>query len=209
MDVLDACKCAPSDAPSDRSLVRRLQAGQEDAATQLYLRYARRLQALALRRCSTDLACRVDPDDIVQSVFSSFFRGVTQGFYDVPTGEEAWGLLLVIALNKIRAKGNFHHAARRDVRRTPSLGNDLDNMPSKESDEASLTTLRLVIEDVLGDLPEEHRQIILLRMQEHQVEEIADRTRRSRRTVERVLQDFRHRLTTALEEDTTDGGDPR
>jgi hypothetical protein len=32
---------------SDRSLLRRLQGGQSDASTELYLRYAQRLHALA------------------------------------------------------------------------------------------------------------------------------------------------------------------
>ena len=40
----------------------------------------------------------------------------SQGDYDVPPGEELWGLLLVIALNKIRTEETFHRAAKRDVR---------------------------------------------------------------------------------------------
>ena len=39
-------------------------------------RYARRLEALARSKTSPDLARRVDDEDIVQSVFGSFFRGV-------------------------------------------------------------------------------------------------------------------------------------
>ena len=100
--------------PSDRSLLVRLRKGEQDAATALYLRYAQRLRALVRARCSSQLARRLEPDDIVQSVFRRFFRRVLQGDYDVPPGEELWGLLLVIALNKIRAWGNFHRAARRD-----------------------------------------------------------------------------------------------
>src|SRR5262249_38717285 len=103
---------------SDHSLLRRLRTGDQDAATQLYLRYAQRLQLLAPAECSAELARRVDMEDIVQSVFCSFFRGVSDGYYDIPAGEELWKLLLVIALNKIRAKGAFHRAARRDVRQT-------------------------------------------------------------------------------------------
>ena len=100
---------------SDHSLLRRLKQGEQDAATQLYLRYAQRLLALARSKTSTSLSRRVDSDEIVQSVFGSFFRGAQQGYYDVPVGEELWKLFLVIALNKIRAKGAFHLAAKRDV----------------------------------------------------------------------------------------------
>ena len=111
--------------PSDHSLLRRLRNGQADAATQRYVRYVHRLHSLA-RHLLSRLASRVDADDIVQSVFPSFFRGVNQGFYDVPAGEELWKLLLVIALNKIRAQGTFHRAAKRDVRRRHGGHDDLD-----------------------------------------------------------------------------------
>src|SRR5262245_11532311 len=93
--------------PSDGSLLRRYRRGDQAAATRLYLRYANRLRALARARCSPDLAQRVDPDDIVQSVFRSFFRRARSGAYEVPDGEELWKLFLVIALNKIRAEGAF------------------------------------------------------------------------------------------------------
>src|SRR5437867_3654775 len=106
----------PNQAPSDRSLLGRIRRGQGDAATLLYLRYADRLRALAIAQCSSDLARRVEPDDIVQSVFRTFFRRVSRGNYNVPAGEELWKLFLVIGLNKIRAAGAFHRAAKRDVR---------------------------------------------------------------------------------------------
>src|SRR5262245_43754448 len=109
----------PDDSPSapeppsaneltDRSLLRRIQQGQSDASTELYLRYAKRLMEVAASQTSADLAKRVEPEDIVQSVFRTFFRRVTLGQYTVPEGEELWKLLLVIALNKVRAAGSFH-----------------------------------------------------------------------------------------------------
>src|SRR6516225_2129441 len=110
----------PDESFSDRSLLRRFRAGQEDAATQLYLRYAGRLLALAQAQCAPDLAPRVDPEDIVQSVFRTFFRRAAQGHYEVPEGEELWKLFLVIGLNKIRATATFHRAAKRDVGVTAS-----------------------------------------------------------------------------------------
>ena len=65
--------------PTDRSLLRRLQQGQADASTELYLRYAERLLAVAAAQTSPDLARRVDPEDIVQSVFRTFFRRASLG----------------------------------------------------------------------------------------------------------------------------------
>src|SRR4051794_4952304 len=88
------------DEVSDRSLLRKLRQGSEDAARQLYLRYAERLYALARAQSSPDLARRVDAEEIVQSVFGSFFRVAGSGDYDVPEGEELsrcrWGRLLAV-----------------------------------------------------------------------------------------------------------------
>jgi len=192
----------PGEAISDRSLLRRFRSGQPDAATELYLRYAERLSALAAGQCGPDLAARVDPEDIVQSVFRTFFRRVARGQYDVPEGEELWKLFLVIGLNKIRATATFHRAAKRDVGVTASgeaFQRAAQNVAG--SDETALATLRMVVEEILATLPASLRSIVELRIEGHLVEEIARRTKRSRRSVERALQDFRQRLSKLIGED--------
>jgi RNA polymerase sigma-70 factor (ECF subfamily) len=183
--------------PTDSSLVRRLQRGNQDAATQLYLRYADRLRRLARSESSADLAQRLDPDDIVQSVFATFFRGVGKGHYDVPPGDELWKLFLVIALNKVRAKGAFHRAAKRDIRRSAGL-DALNNAPAEQESD---TILKMVIDEALAELPAVQQRIIQLRIEGHEVADIAAQVKRSKRTVERVLQDFRTRLTKLLDAD--------
>ncbi len=185
--------------PTDRSLLVRLQRGQEDAATQLYLRYADRLRALAVRQTADDLKARVDPDDIVQSVFRTFFRRASEGHYQVPDGEELWKLFLVIALNKIRTVGAWHHAAKRDARKT--AGGDIlqdAGEAAKEPDQTPLTILNLVIEELLDALPPSAKEIVTQRIAGHEVSEIALNVGRSKRSVERVLQEFREKLGASL-----------
>jgi RNA polymerase sigma-70 factor (ECF subfamily) len=183
--------------PSDRSLLARLRKGEQDAATALYLRYAQRLRALVRARCSSQLARRLEPDDIVQSVFRRFFRRVLQGDYDVPPGEELWGLLLVIALNKIRTEETFHRAGKRDVRLSTQAA-DPGLLESCAVDDGAL--LEVYVEDVLDQLPPQYRELVELRIQGHEVAELARRTGRSKRTVERILQDVRGRLRQLLVE---------
>jgi RNA polymerase sigma-70 factor, ECF subfamily len=189
------------ETPSDHSLLRRYRRGQDDAPTLLYLRYAERLRALAAAQRSPGLAARVDPEDIVQSVFRTFFRRAAEGQYDVPEGEEIWKLLLVIGLHKIRAVGAFHRAARRDVRQTAG-GEAYELALGTEAgqDESALNVLRLVIDEVLAELPPSHRPIVELRIEGHEVSEIARQVQRSKRTVERVLQEFRQRLDSQIRE---------
>jgi RNA polymerase sigma-70 factor (ECF subfamily) len=192
----------PGEEASDRSLLRRFQHGQADASTALYIRYAERLLALATAQSSADLARRADPEDIVQSVFRTFFRRASLGHYTVPDGEEIWKLLLVMALNKVRATGAFHRAGKRDVRRTgggADFERAIESLPGR--DEEALSFLRMVVEELLEEFPESHRRMVELRIEGHEVSEIAAAVRRSKRSVERVIQDFRRRLDALIGED--------
>jgi RNA polymerase sigma factor (sigma-70 family) len=180
-------------------LLRRFRRGSEDAATQLYLRYVHRLRALVRANCSVELSRRVEPEDIVQSVFHRFFRRVLQGDYDVPPGEELWGLFLVIALNKIRAEEAFHRAGKRDMRLTRSDGHaDRLLADQPREDAASYAVLQLTIDEALAQFPPGQRQMVELRIQGHDIGEIARQTGRSRRSVERSLQEARGKLRGVL-----------
>jgi RNA polymerase sigma-70 factor (ECF subfamily) len=189
------------EAPSDHLLLQRFRRGQNGGPTLLFLRYAERVRALASARTSPGLAARVAPDDIVQSVFRTFFRHAATGEYDVPEGEEIWKLLLVIALHKINDAGDYHRAARRDVRQTAggtAYEHALDSARGK--DEGAMAVLRLVIDEVLDSLPPNHRPIVEWRIEGYEVAEIAARLHRSKRTIERVLQEFRRKLSSQIHE---------
>ncbi len=188
----------PDQDVSDGSLMKRFQQGSEDAATELFARYADRVRALARARCSPDLAARVYADDIVQSVFRRFFQAARRGYYDVPAGEELWRILVVIALNKIRDARAFHTAAKRDVRLTARTGcRDvaLDKLQGKTPNQAFL---HLVIKEALDTLPAEQRRMVELRIQGYEVAQIAQKIGRSKRSVERGLQETRKRLDSLL-----------
>jgi RNA polymerase sigma factor (sigma-70 family) len=190
------------DVPSsDGSLLKRFQSGEVEAATRLYSRYAARLSSLAWTQRGADLASRFDPDDIVQSIFRTFFRRAAEGHYDVPEGQDLWRLLLVIALQKIRDTCSFHRAAKRDVRTTQSIETiDRSAASRPVPSEIGLAELKMVVDELLGGLPASHRSIVELRIEGFQVDEIARKTGRSRRSVERGLQEFRDQLGAILRE---------
>ncbi len=178
---------------SDKSLLELYRSGDQHAAIAIYSRYASRLRALATSQCAADLRVRFDPEDIVQSVFRTFFAQLREGSYDVPEGEELWGLLFVMALHKIRNQANYHRAAKRDIGQTVS-GSALEEQQFA-SDESSLQFLLMLIDDELKDYPPVNRTIVRMRIEGYDINEIVKETDRSRRTVERVLQDFRQKLS--------------
>lgn len=192
---------ASAPGPStDHSLIQRYQSGSQDAATELYQRYADRLRGLTRAQLSAGLAKQVEIDDIVQSVFGSFFRGVNNALYDVPASEDLWKLLLVIAVHKIRNAGVFHRAAKRDARRTTSADN-IEELRAPETDAgAAHVFLQLVVDEALGSMPAQQKQLVELRLEGFEVIEIAAKTGRSKRTVERLLQQARVKLGALLAE---------
>lgn len=183
----------PEPLSSDQSLLRRFRHGDDDAALQLYMRYAERLLRLARKETPNELNVRFDPEDIVQSVFRTFFRRVASGQYEAPEGDELWKLLLVMALNKVRTRGAFHRAGKRDIRKTQGLP-EASNSQDGSLEEEARNILRLSVEEIVSQQPESHRDIIRLRIDGLEVQAIADETKRSKRTVERVLQSFREQL---------------
>ncbi len=182
----------PVSASSDESLFRHLQGGSEDAATALHMRFAPRLKALAKRSCGPELAQRLDPEDIVQSVFRSFFHAAKRGFYEAPTSEELWKILVVITLNKMRTQRAYHRAAKRDVRLTPGDSEyALQAVPDGKVDHV---LLQLAVQEALEGLPPLAQQIANLRLEGFEVAQIAEKLGRSKRSVERVLHGLRDLL---------------
>lgn len=182
-------------ARTDGSLVASFRDGSPQAADALYRRYADRIRALARGNISRGLNRRLDVDDIVQSVFRRFFDAARDGRYQLPSGEELWGLLLVITLNRVRSEEEYQRAGKRDFRVTVSWDTAPADAPGRADDGAGLA---LALDEAVDRLPAHCREVVRLRLDGYEVAEIAHLTGRSKRTVERCLQDVRSRLRELL-----------
>ena len=137
------------------------------------------------------MASRFDPEDIVQSVFRCFFHDASRGLYQAPAGAGLWRLLVVIALNKLRARCAYHRAACRDARQTRG-GDTLAELQDVLGDPADDTAhFDLVVREALERLPLPHRDVVALRLEGHAVADVARQLGRSERTVEPLLQECR------------------
>lgn len=183
-------------ADADGDLLPRLRAGDREAVAALYQRYADRLRRLTQGRHQAALASRFDADDIVQSVFRTLLHDLEGKMYVVPDGAHLWRLLVAVALNKLRARGAFHRAACRDARQTrggDALGQLAERRPADDT-----AFLDLTVRETLDRLPRPLRDIARLRLAGHEVAEVARQLGRSKRTVERLLQECRQELNNCL-----------
>jgi RNA polymerase sigma factor (sigma-70 family) len=201
--------CEALEDPADHDLLVELRRGDEVAAEKLYERYARRLIALAQAKTGRDLSGRFDPEDVIQSVFRCFFERARNGLYDVPNGGDLWPLLLVIALQKVRAYGAHHRAGCRDIRREQSPDcRDTARPGTGDTDvDAPRSLLKMIAEETLDQLPPLHRQAARWRLEGFDHREIAQRTGRSKRTIERIFQECRQILQKLIPE-LKHAGDP-
>ena len=174
-------------------LFDRYRNGDEDAADELFRRYVDRLIGLARNRMSSGLARRVDAEDVVQSVYRSFFAHARNGQYAIERAGDLWRLLATITVNKVRKKARFHGQQKRSIDRERSLdsgtGTSADEVELFAGGPATPDAVAVVdeLEAVMVGLEAKHREMLELRLQGQCLQEIADKVGRSQRTVRRFL----------------------
>jgi len=179
-------------------LGKRLRGGDPRAAEELFARYAERLVRLAQRHLGRKVATREDGEDVVQSVFRTFFRRCEHGEFRIDTSDELWQLLVRIAVRKAHAKVRYHTAQQRDVGAEAAGDNALlAEALAREPRPEELMILEEEMEAVVRGFPELHGKGLAMRLQGHSVPEIATELKVSRRTVERALKLLRERLARA------------
>jgi RNA polymerase sigma-70 factor (ECF subfamily) len=185
--------------PAFADLMERLRAGDSAAAGEVFQRFAQRLIGLARSRLDSQLRQKLDPEDVMQSVFRSFFRRQADGALHAENWDRLWSLLAVITLRKCGHKAEFFHAGVRDVRREgtgpaadPSLA--LCQAIAREPRPEEVAMLTETVERLLRSLEPRDRTILEQTLQGASVAEVSRRVGFSQRTVERVLDRVRLKL---------------
>lgn len=187
---------------SFHELLRQLQHSENDAANEVVSRYASRLVALARARLSKRFQSRVDPEDVLQSVFRTFFRRQREGEFQLEGWDSLWSLLVVITLRKCGHQVERLQAGKRDVRREATVGAmEGDSgaegewqLEAHEPQPEEVAALTEMLEGLLSALNEQQREIVTLRLQGYTIAEVAEKVGRAERGVYRLLAEIRQRL---------------
>ena len=184
-------------------LVELYRSGDQAAAAELFQRYWKRLCGLAEAYMAPRLKRRVGADDVVQSVFQSFFRRTEQGEYAIDDSGALWNLLATITLNKLRKNGEYHTAGKRNI--AAEAGADaadcyLDVIVAEPSPEHA-AILADELHAALGGLPERDQEIVQLCLDGYSTPDIATKVNCSRHTARRVLNHVGTRLHDRIEQD--------
>ncbi len=186
-------------------IMEQLQAGDSAAAAHIFDRFAQRLVCLARNRLNLQLQQKVDPEDVAQSVFKSFFRKHGQESFTIEDWNGLWGLLVMMTMRKCNRQAERFHAVRRDVRREtngkPTSADSEIHWDPAGTDPTPEQSAMLAetMERVMERLDERGRQVFMLRLQGYTIPEISEQIFRTERTVHRTLDRIREQLE-SLEE---------
>ena len=173
--------------------------GDQQAAAELFRKYAGRLIAVVRSRLSAPMSRRLDPEDVVQSVYRSFFVGTQQGQYQLPPGGDLWRLLVAITMHKLHEQVRRNTRHKRDVGQEQGFGTEdsllgLQVVLTREPSPLESAALADELELLMNQLEPLHRRMLELRLQGYNLDEIAADTSRSERTVIRVLERIKKQL---------------
>jgi RNA polymerase sigma-70 factor (ECF subfamily) len=177
----------------------RLHSRDDAAAQELFARFTHQLITLADQQIAARLRRKVDPEEVVQSAYKSFFVRYGAGKLDAVNWNSLWGLLTLITVRKCAERSAYHRAERRDAARevSPPRGDEaapwLESF-SREPTPLEAAVLSETIEQLFAGLDEEERPILELSLRGYTTREISERLGRAERTVRLLREGIRHRL---------------
>jgi RNA polymerase sigma-70 factor (ECF subfamily) len=176
--------------------IQRWSTGDQQAAEQLFARYAARLTRIAEQHLSRKIAAREGGEDVVQSVFRTFFRRIAEGQFQIDGSAQVWRLLVKITLQKARTRGRYHEAKKRRAGAEVRAEDDswVAEALDRDPDPAAAVELVDLMESLIQGVPPLYCRVLELRLQGMVPADVARELKISRNTVYRALDLFKQRL---------------
>jgi RNA polymerase sigma-70 factor (ECF subfamily) len=144
--------------------IRRIRAGDEQAAVEMVRRYEPLIRReIRLQLEDRRLARLFDSMDICQSVLKSFFFRTAAGQYDLDTPEQLQRLLVTMARNKLASAARGQYRQRRDQRRVAAGEEKLDGVAAGGPTPSQILAGKELLERFRQALNEEERRLADLR----------------------------------------------
>jgi len=176
---------------SFQQIIDGLERGDDAASAEVVSRFGDRLLSLARSRLSEPVRKRIDAEDVIQSVFRTFFRRKKEGEFDLEDWESLKKLLVGITLRKVGKKIESIRAEKRDIRRERNLeSGSATREPSPDEILIAAELLELLTE---GLRPKD-QQILSLRLAGHTLEEVGRQVNLTKRSVIRTMDRVKAKL---------------
>jgi RNA polymerase sigma factor (sigma-70 family) len=176
---------------------------RDAAAEKIWSRYAQQLLERARVKLAARIRRRVDEEDVLQSMYKSFFRRLRHGEYAFKDRRDILNLLVTMTLRKSYDAANRHEREGRDVRReapghaaaeSGSVVELVSMVPSDGPTAEQTAAFNDALEQLLNMLPDDRvRELVLWKIEGYTNEEVAEKQGCAVRTVERKLSLVRER----------------
>jgi RNA polymerase sigma-70 factor (ECF subfamily) len=155
-----------SEATDFHDLIRRVRAGDEEAATDLVRRYEPAIRrAVRIRLGDTRLERAFDSMDVCQSVMASFFVRAALGQYELDAPEQLLKLLATMARYKLADRVDQERAGCRDNRRVEEGSAETREVAAAQGTPSRQVAARELLEEVQRRMSPEERQLVEMRQQ--------------------------------------------
>jgi RNA polymerase sigma factor (sigma-70 family) len=185
--------------PSDEDVPLTSTAPDADPKA-LFERFSRRLIGLARCHLEARLQHKVDPEDVVQSAYKSFFLRYGDGDLAAEGWDGLWGLLSLITIRKCADRVRYYQAESRDLAREAAPRLTADSAaawlaaPGREPTPDEAVVLAETVEELLRSLKGDERTIVELSLQGYSTQEISEQMGRAERSVRRLRERVRKHL---------------
>jgi RNA polymerase sigma-70 factor (ECF subfamily) len=182
----------PESRGDDLELIAEFQAGSESAAQTLFDRYCERLMRLAKRRIGQRMTSRVDPEDVVQSAYRTFFTRVKNDEFSFHEQDDLFKLLVRLTVNKALRQIAYHRAAKRNPELEALQSSNPQEFLQQISSENATPDVEVALldefEQFKGQLQPLDRDVLQLKLQGYSTVEIAEKLGSYDRKIRRVLE---------------------
>ena len=172
--------------------------GDSQAEETVHRQFVDKLLRVASQRISNRFRAKIAPEEIVQSVFVSFFRRHANREFQFENWNELWALLLRITVRKCVDRIAEFQTLKRDVRREhvqqESTVPPTHAVAARGPTAEEIAIFEESIDHLFNRLSETQRKIVVMRLQGMSNLEISQSIHRTERTVYRMLNQIKQQF---------------
>lgn len=178
---------------SDSDFLSRLHRATPSSFDELDRLYRNRLCALVQRQFNPKYARREDPEDIAQSVFRTFFRGIDEKRFYLDHSTSIWKLLATLTRRKVLKHVERHTAAKCNP--ANEVDSPVDLSHSREPGPEDVATFLDSLEQLSKKLASPGPEILGLMLQGYKQVDIAKELGCSESMVKRTIKKIREQFS--------------
>jgi len=186
--------------------IAKLKGGDEDAAQAIWEVFFKRVRGLAAKKLNGASQRAADGEDVAISAMHAFYVGARDGrFQKLESRDDLWQILCMLAARKAalhwrKQKSRKEIGESAIAQRGPNGQLGIEQIIEGRPDDQFMESLSGTSYELISMLDDRLREVAVLRLEGHTNREIADKIKRSVKSVERYLATIRQTWEPEIEQ---------